>query len=174
MKSSGYHRIVLIGYRGAGKSTLADHLSQALGWKVFSTDQWIEQYTQQPISQLVNKEGWDYFRRIEALAIREAIQQKEVIIDCGGGVVENPENMRLLSRHSLVVWVDADISDFYQRLKNSTERPLLNQPDWKRDIDVNYRRREKLYRQYSDLYLNTSAESPETLCRKVLDRIFPK
>lgn len=169
MPSSQYHRIALIGFRCAGKTTLAKALGTTLRSKTVSTDHLIEEEVGMPIADFVRLQGWAAFRRVESRVIQRLPTDQPMIIDCGGGVVEDPENMRLLSRKTLMVWVDADITDLYERLQNAPDRPLLNQSDWKTDIDINYRRREGLYRQYSDLYVNTSRESPEAMVEKIVE-----
>ncbi len=162
-------RIVLIGFRGVGKTTIAKRLSETLNWPRISTDELIEARENMKIPEIVEKGGWPKFRQIESEEIRKAAEINHCIIDCGGGVVENPSNMEILSKDSLIVWVDAAIDDIYQWLMQMGDRPLLNQPNIRQDIETNYRRREKLYRQYSTIYVNTSTESFDTICQKIVE-----
>ncbi len=162
------NRIVLIGFRGAGKTTIARQLADCLNWRYISTDEQVEHYAGRRIKQLVEQEGWQMFRQMEHAIINRVSREQQAVIDCGGGVVEDPENMRLLSRSSLIVWVDADISDLYQRLKSQNDRPLLSEQDLKSDIDLHYRDRESLYGHYGQIYVNTSRESTEAICQKIL------
>ena len=165
------NRIVLIGFRGVGKTTIAKQLSKALNWQRVSTDEMIEARIKMKIADFVKKEGWPSFRQIETEEAKKAAAIDNVIIDCGGGLVEDSQNMKILSRKSLTVWVDANLEDIYQRLKQNDDRPLLNQADLLEDIETNYRRREKLYRRYSSFYVNTSQEGLDSIYQKVLDQV---
>lgn len=162
------NRIVLIGFRGAGKTTIARQLANCLNWRYISTDEQVEHFAGKDINQLVEQEGWQMFRQIEHAIVNRLSREQQAVIDCGGGVVEDPENMRVLSRSSLIVWVDADISDLYQRLQKQNNRPLLSEQDLKSDIDLHYRDRESLYGHYGQIYVNTSRETTETICKKIL------
>ncbi len=164
-------KIVLIGFRGAGKTTIGKKLAEQLDWQYISTDEQLEMEVQMSISKFVSEEGWPLFRRLESDIIRELRDAEKAIIDCGGGVVENPQNMQDLRYQSLVVWVDANVDDLFKRLEKQRDRPLLNQSDWRKDIEVNYRRREHLYRQYSDLQVNTSTDSPDSICQIIVGKI---
>lgn len=158
---------MLIGFRGSGKTTVAKELAQKLGWKYISTDDLIEDRIQSTISDFVSKEGWPSFRFRETAVIKELQAVSEAVIDCGGGVVEDSQNMACLEKNALIVWVDATLNDILMRLQNDSNRPLLNQPDLVQDIEYNYRRREPLYRRYGHLYVNTSGEDLAVICRKI-------
>lgn len=161
-------RVVLIGFRGSGKTAIGKELSRKLKWDYISTDNLVEEQIHSPISDFVKKEGWPAFRRLEKEAIRGLQGIKEAVIDCGGGVVEDPQNMSCLEENSLVVWVDAALKDILTRLQNDDDRPLLNQADMQKDIEYNYRRREPLYRRYSQLQVNTSRVDLQSACREII------
>lgn len=165
-------RVVLIGFRGSGKTTVAKELSRQLGWEYISTDDLIEKRIQTTITDFVNREGWPSFRHQETAVIKKLQTVSEAVIDCGGGVVEDPRNMAYLEKNALVTWVDAALSDIILRLQNDNNRPLLNQPDLVQDIEYNYRRREPLYRRYSHLYANTSGEELAVICRRITEKLL--
>jgi len=162
---------VLIGYRCVGKTTLGAALSTHLNLPVISSDSEIERKVDQPIAAFVKQNGWPPFRAIEKSVIQDLSKRVDCIVDCGGGVVENAENMQLLSANALVVWVDADRKDILQRMLGDTTRPLLSGADLKQDIEENYLRRMPLYRQYSHLHLDTSTISLEDCLAKV-EQVF--
>jgi shikimate kinase len=166
-----FDKIVLIGYRGAGKTTVAEELSRRLGWDSISTDRLIESKHQLTINQIVAQEGWESFRKTENQVIREVSASKNVIIDCGGGVVENSENMMFLQKNSLIVWIKAEEDDLFKRLSKVNDRPLLSALDLRQDIKQNYHRRIPLYKKYSRLVVNTSLNSKEEVCSKILNFI---
>ncbi len=153
-------RIVLIGFRGAGKSRMARQLEARLGWRSLSTDELIESRINQSIRDFVAARGWSAFRKVESEVVTQVCRLKNVIIDTGGGVVERKMNMKKLLPNALVVWVDAPEAELIERLSKSNDRPLLSETDWKADVLQNYRRRAPLYRKYAHLYVNTA--KPET------------
>ncbi len=171
MRFSPYQKIVLIGFRGAGKSTLAKALAEALQWDYISLDQEIEQAVGMPISRIVEQYGWEFFRKKETEMVQKYAGKQNVIIDCGGGIIENPHNMKLLTPGSFVVWVDARLEDIHTRLRQAGDRPLLNQSNPEADVEINYQRREPLYRQYAHLRVNTSVETPAQIVRRILQEI---
>jgi shikimate kinase len=158
-----YQRIVFIGYRGTGKSTIARLLAGQIGWEYISTDRLIEHASGMRISQLVNLQGWPGFRWIEKQVIQKIKERMQVIIDCGGGVVEDKENM---------VWLDAALNDIYERIASEAgERPLLSQTDLRQDIEFNYSRRLPQYKKFGKLHLNSSEKTVEEICRIILKEI---
>ncbi len=167
-------RIVLIGFRGSGKTTIGKRLAELLGWNFISTDALIEREIGASISEWVEKNGWENFREKEKAVIRSLPESDNMVIDCGGGVVEDAQNMELLQRYSLIVWVDAEEADIYRRLLRENDRPLLNQADLREDIRTNYRRRQPLYRQYSRIYVNSSQNSTEEICQYIIEKAEEK
>ncbi|UCF65694.1 MAG: shikimate kinase [bacterium] len=167
-----YKRVVLIGFRGAGKSTLAKLLAEHLGWDYISTDSQVEQKHHETIAEMVRKSGWEKFRQAEHEIINSLKNITAVVIDCGGGIIEDPENIKLLERQSLIVWVDADTHDLNKRIRDDRiERPLLTRKDMSADIRENYQRRRPLYEKYADFRVNSSHSSPEQLCRVIIQKL---
>ncbi len=153
-------RLVLIGFRGAGKSRMARQLESRIGWRAISTDAEIENRLRMTIREFVKDHGWPAFRELESRVIREVCERQQVIVDTGGGVVEREENMALLTRNAVVIWVDAPEAVLVERLREGNDRPLLTAQNWEADVRENYQRRLPLYRRYAHLYVNTAR--PET------------
>lgn len=149
--------IVLIGFRGTGKTTLAQRAAHELGCSCLSTDALVEQAVGMSISNYVRQRGWEAFRQCECDVIHALNPEQPCILDCGGGVVENRHVMEKLQHIGTIAWVDANLADIGQRLANDTTRPLLSRGDIQRDIEENYARRKPLYEQYAQVYINTSA-----------------
>lgn len=172
LQANPKHRVVLIGFRGSGKTTLGKQLAKKLQWRFISTDELIERKRRMKIPELVIREGWNSFRNIERQVIAGLRSMERTVIDCGGGVVEDPAIMEVLLPGSLVVWVDADLPDIHQRLQQGEKPPLLNQNNLKSDIDFNYRRRQPLYDQYADIRLNSSRLSLEKMAIRIAKMMF--
>ncbi len=165
------HRVVLIGFRGAGKTTVAWALAQRLQWQYLSTDARIEAIINCSIVQYVKKNGWPAFRAVERKVIQQLSSKTQVVLDCGGGIVEDPLNMNALRSNALVVWVDARPEDIIQRLKNSGNRPLLSHRDLSRDVQVHYNRRRPLYAKYAHFRVDTSDHNVEAAVEQILTRL---
>ena len=154
--------IVLIGFRGTGKSTLSQELALRLGRMRISTDDLAMERCGMSITDFVREQGWSEFRRIETDCIASLQGKEDLIIDSGGGVVENPDNMRLLGEHGAIVWIHASLEDVVTRLMGNTsdpQRPLLSEGDIRSDITKNYTHREPLYKRYADFSVNTSTHT---------------
>lgn len=171
VKNTMKGRIVLIGFRGAGKSTIARRLAAQLGWKVISTDDLIEKDNRMTIKEIVQKYGWPRFRELEGKVVETLRGIDRVVVDSGGGVVENPDLMNHLLTDSFVVWIDANIDDLVERLIEQNDRPLLNRRNIEEDIRENYLRRIPLYEKYSDIKINTSEMLKEEICEKILNKL---
>ena len=167
-KDETRNRIVLIGFRGVGKTTVGKELADLLGWKYLSTDALIIKQTGSSITDFVRENGWIAFRQVEREVIAGLKNVEQTIIDCGGGVVENRQNMEILAQHSWVVWVDADVKEIYRRLGQANDRPLLEQPDLMSDVESKYFSRLPLYQKYSQIKVDSSQEPVEKICQQIL------
>ena len=169
--SASTRNLVLIGFRGTGKTTVSTKLAQNLGLKRLSTDDRATERCGMSIAAYVEQHGWAAFRHIEHECVTEAASMQGFVIDCGGGVVENPENMRLLSQNGIIIWVHAELNDVLKRLAEDpldAQRPLLTQNTTKQqDIIENYSRRLPLYERFAAFMVNTSTHSPEECCRRI-------
>ena len=163
--------LIFLGFRAAGKTTLATKIAGRLGLNYISTDDLIERSLAMPIGEYVARHGWNAFRKKErsiALGLNDA---QNAVVDCGGGIVEHEDVMLMLQMLGPVVWVDANIGDMERRMKENTSRPLLSETTLRRDIEVNYERRRHLYGHYADIYINTSDYSTEECISRVEEQI---
>ncbi len=169
-------RLVLIGFRGAGKTTLGTELASRLGLEYCSTDKLIEHRIGTSIAEFVTEHGWTEFRRIEHGVIQN-LPQTPVVIDCGGGVVESEANMQLLANNSVIVWIDTDVEDIVQRLStaDNAHRPLLSTNsggDMRTDTLANYERRKPMYERWSQMRVNTSQQTLEHIIHTIAERLI--
>ncbi|MCX8057146.1 MAG: shikimate kinase [Ignavibacteria bacterium] len=162
--------IVLIGFRGAGKSALAKILAEKLQMQLFSIDKMIEEKENKRIREIVAEKGWSYFRELETKFIEQVSEYDNVIIDTGGGIVENPTNIENLKKNGYIIYVQASLKDIKQRILNDPDRPKLNPTlDVEDDLNVTYNNRTPLYEEYSDFRVNTSTNSLEKCAEQIID-----
>ncbi|NPV11858.1 MAG: shikimate kinase [Ignavibacteria bacterium] len=162
--------IVLIGFRGAGKTALAKILSEKLNMQLFSIDKMIEEKEGKRIREIVAEKGWQYFRELETQIIEQLADVENSIIDTGGGVVENPTNIDNLKKNGYIIYVQASLKDIKQRILNDPDRPKLNPTlDVEDDLTVTYNRRIPLYEEYSDFKVNSSTTSLEKCADQIIE-----
>ena len=153
--------IVLIGYRGAGKTSTAGELSKLTGMNVISTDEEISKRVGMQIGDFISKNGWDKFRKAESEVIESLKGADGVIIDCGGGAVENDNNIKLIKQNGKVFWLRAHVSVLADRIKDTKNRPsLTGKKSFIDEIDEVLAKRIPFYRKASDFEVETSNETP--------------
>jgi shikimate kinase len=163
--------IVLLGFMGTGKSTLARWLSQKLNRKAVSTDQAIEERQGQKIPQIFESLGEPHFRQLEQVAVEEIAAQKNIIVDCGGGVVLNPINIQNLKKNGLIVYLSASPEWILKRTQGRKHRPLLNVDDPFKKIQELLALRKPLYEQAADWTIDTDGKTNEDVGMEVLKKI---
>ncbi len=117
--------IVLIGYRGTGKSAVGEILSAILGMRCISMDAEIVKRAGMSIPKIVEKYGWQKFRDLESEQALELSRADNIVIDTGGGVIETPENIEALKTNSCIFWLKASADEIVSRIQGDTERPSL-------------------------------------------------
>lgn len=119
-------KIFLIGYMGCGKSTMGRKLSQMLDIAFIDLDKYIEEKYFKTIPQIFEQEGEDEFRRKEQAALKEVADFEDVIVATGGGAPCFFNNMDMMNKAGLCVFLDVDAAELASRLIHSkTERPLI-------------------------------------------------
>lgn len=162
--------IVLIGFMGSGKSTLARILSQMLRWPAISTDTVIEQKAGKKIPAIFKDSGEEYFRRLEQEAVVEVAKERGVIIDCGGGVVLNPENIKVLKATGILVYLSCSPDVIYQRVRSQPKRPLLDVPDQLAKIKELLDQRQMYYQQ-ADMTLDSSDGDLTRVALEIIQKV---
>ncbi len=148
--------IVLVGYRGTGKSAVAQELAATFGLKVVSLDQEIQRLAGQSIPQIVEQVGWPGFRDLEEQVVRTFAARDGQVIDCGGGVIEREANFDVLRRAGTVVWLRASPRIIVQRIAGDTERPsLTGTKSFTDEVSEVLERRAPLYERISHLQADT-------------------
>ncbi|MCM1258316.1 MAG: shikimate kinase [Roseburia sp.] len=159
--------IFLIGFMGTGKSTISKALKRMLHMECMEMDEMIEEKQGMPIPEIFEKYGENYFRDVESQLLRELREGEDVIVSCGGGVVVRPENIGYMKDSGKVVLLSATPETVYERVKHSTNRPILNG-----NMNVEYigelmeKRREK-YQAAADIVIATDGKTTEEICREI-------
>lgn len=117
--------VVLIGYRGTGKSTVGKVLAARLGRPVVSTDAEIVRRAGQTIPEIVAEHGWEYFRDLESTVCLDFSERDGLIIDSGGGAILRPRNVECLKKTGTLFWLTASVATIASRIGRDTQRPSL-------------------------------------------------
>ena len=159
--------IALVGFMGAGKTVVARTLAQKLEFNLVSTDEMIIEKEGRPITEIFATSGEQYFRELEKRIVVELSQEKNLVIDCGGGIVLSQENIENLKQNGSIIYLKASADAIFERTKNQTHRPLLNVDDPKAKISELLNFREPFYEK-ADHVVETSDKSVEQVVDTIL------
>lgn len=119
-------RIIIVGYMGAGKTTVGKALAKELGMQFYDLDWYIEGRMHKTVPQLFDERGEEGFRRIEHNMLHEVAEFEDVIISCGGGTPCFFDNIDYMNSQGQVVYLKASPEVLQKHLMmGKTERPLL-------------------------------------------------
>ena len=162
--------IVLIGYRGTGKSVVGKIVSGRLGMACISMDEKIVEKAGMSIPEIVEKHGWTGFRDMETAVAREMATRDNIIVDTGGGVIERAENIEALRKNGLIVWLKASTTVIVSRIEGGTQRPsLTGEKSFTDEVAEVLERRTPLYRSAADHEIDTEALTSEQVADRVVE-----
>ena len=169
-------RIFLIGYRCCGKTLVGKLLSEKTGKVFLDTDILLEKGEGSAIAQIVEKKGWDEFRKLEASYLKVSIK-KDIysIISTGGGIIENEENILEMQKSGKVIWLRASVETIMDRLekdcKTKSLRPSLTNEDTIKEVSSVLGRREALYEKASDFSMETDCMEPDKIAEEIIKKL---
>ena len=117
-------KVYLVGFMGAGKSTVARALGKRLDWKVEDIDSRIERLERRDIPAIFREAGEPYFRAREREALLQLLPERGTVVASGGGTFADPANRELMLRDGAVIWLDAPLATVLSRLPLDGRRPL--------------------------------------------------
>ncbi|HRI37649.1 MAG TPA: shikimate kinase [Nitrospira sp.] len=163
--------VVLIGYRGTGKSTVGKIVAARLGRELLSTDTEIVQLTGQTIPQIVEQHGWEYFRDLESKICQDLASKDGVVIDTGGGAILRPQNVEVLKRTGRLFWLTASVEVIAKRIGSDTQRPsLTGTKSFVDEIQDVLRERLPKYQAAADETIETVGKSVTQVADEILAR----
>jgi len=152
--------LILTGLRATGKTSLGRRLALVLRRPFFDTDQLIEQHISEPITQYVDRLGWNAFRDIEHQVICQVARQQDAVISTGGGALTYARNVEVLKPVGVIILLAADPATLTRRLARSYVRPpLTDEPSLEAEMAGLWTQREPLYRTVSDVVFRVDAET---------------
>jgi shikimate kinase len=161
--------IVLIGYRGTGKSVVGELLALQLDMPLMGMDAQIVKKARMPIPEIVEKLGWPGFRDIESQVARELAGLDNIIIDTGGGIIERPENIEALKINSRIFWLKASVDAIVSRIQEGTQRPALTAgKTFTEEIAEVLEQRIPKYKSAAQYEIDTDPLTPDQVAEKII------
>lgn len=166
--------IVLIGYRGTGKSTVGKVLAAKLGRTLVSTDKEIVRRTGRSIPEIVAEQGWEHFRNLESEVCTDLAGRDNLVIDTGGGAILRQQNVGALKQNGLLFWLTASVETIANRIGGDTQRPsLTGTKSFVEEIKEVLAERTSGYQAAADHMLSTDGRSINQLAEKILHLLNP-
>ena len=167
--------LVLIGGRACGKTSVGQALAQALQRPFVDLDEVLVAEAGRSIAELVAEEGWPGFRRREKELVARWGGRPGQVLAPGGGVVLDPENVKILREHGLVIWLYAEPATLSQRLRRDQGsrdfRPSLTGEDPGSEMERVLAEREPLYRAAAHLVMDTTKLAIPEIVNQILKKI---
>lgn len=158
-------KLYLVGFMGAGKSTLAGALAQRLHWRAEDIDERIERQERRDIPTIFRQDGEAYFRARERDALLQLLPERGVVVASGGGTFADAANRELMLRDGAVVWLDVPFSTVVTRIPSDGRRPLAAD---RLGLEQLYNQRLVAYRQ-AHLRLDAARGSVEELADQIVE-----
>ena len=160
--------IFLIGFMGVGKSTIAKLLAKELNAELIEMDETIEEEAGITINEIFEKYGESHFRDLESALVERIADKGGAVVSCGGGAVLRPENVAAMKKNGRVIFLSATPETIYERVRFSTNRPLLNG-----NMNVEYiaqlmERRRNVYEQAADMIISTDGIEKSQIIQEII------
>ncbi|MCI5597672.1 MAG: chorismate mutase [Lachnospiraceae bacterium] len=166
------YNIVLIGFMGAGKSTISNYLRNMFAMEVVEMDQVIAEKEGMSIPDIFEVYGEEYFRDAETNLLIEMQSKSNVVISCGGGVPMRERNVVEMKKNGKVVLLTAKPETILDRVKDNHDRPLLeNNKNVPFIADLMEKRREK-YEAAADIIIQTDGKSKLEICEEIIQKLL--
>lgn len=154
-------KLYLVGFMGAGKTTVARAIGKLTGWRVEDIDQRIEAREHRTVASIFSQQGEPYFRQLERLALGELLPLRHVVIATGGGTFVEPDNRALMLADGAVAWLDLSLAQVIERVPADGRRPLASD---RAQMEQLFARRQLAYAQ-AHVRVDASMPVPEVVGR---------
>lgn len=165
------YNIYLIGFMGTGKSTISQYLAKNYGMETVEMDQEIAQREGKSIPEIFAEQGEEYFRDLETKLLVHLEEKENTVVSCGGGTPLRQCNVDRMRKKGKIVLLSADSETILERVKDSHDRPLLENNKNKDFIQSMLDKRMGIYQEAADLIISTDGKKVEEICDELLQQI---
>lgn len=163
--------IFLIGFMGAGKSTVARAMKKHYGMRLIEMDEQIEKQEKMSVPKIFEVHGEPYFRKLETDLLEGLSSQENTVVSCGGGVPMRACNVEAMRKSGKVIYLRTSPQQIYERVKTSHNRPLLEG-----NMNVEYiskllSQRLPKYLEAADAVVSTDGKRVEDICKEIIGLI---
>lgn len=163
--------IFLIGFMGAGKSTVASCLQQNYGMNIIEMDETIVEQQGMSIPDIFEIHGEEHFRNLETQLLIEIQKMENQVVSCGGGVPMREVNVAEMKKNGCVVLLTATPETILERVKDDDNRPLLRGNKNVAFISELLEKRREKYEAAADISVATDGKNAEEICREIFAKI---
>jgi shikimate kinase len=164
--------IALIGFMGAGKTAVGKLLAEKLGKQFIELDELIEKRTGKTIPEIFRQDGEIAFREIEIEVTRDAAEETNAVIACGGGIVMNQINIERLKKNSVIVYLETSPEMVLKRTSSDKdERPMLIAEDKTAEVKRLLKLRQPFYERSADMAVNTSVPDVAGVTGQIIKKL---
>lgn len=167
--------VLLIGYRGTGKSTVARRLALAMAWEWVDADVEIEMAAGKSIASIFADDGEPAFRDLECRVLGRLAQRDRTVIAAGGGAVLRSENRAVLRSSGKVVWLTATPETILARVAadatTAARRPNLTTAGGEAEVRRLLAERTEFYHQTADIAVATDDRTPDEIAAEIIERL---
>ena len=161
--------IVLMGFMGAGKTTIGKKLASALKYEFIDTDEWIEKEQGRKISDIFSEDGESAFRDMEtALLKRLQNREEKFVLSVGGGMPVREENRALLRNLGTVIYLKTSKEEIIRRVSGDKNRPLLQGGDLEAKVTNLMNARERIYMETAHVEVITDGKNPSEIVENIM------
>lgn len=158
-------KIYLVGFMGAGKSSVATALGTQLGWQVADIDKLVEERERMTVAQIFSRRGEPYFRTVEQAVLSELVSIRHAVVATGGGTYVTHTNRLAIDRDGVSIWLDVSLRRATERLPNDGLRPLAGD---RSEIKRLFCSRQTAYR-HAQVRLDAERASVDELTNQILE-----
>lgn len=165
------NNIFLIGFMGTGKSTIAKIIKEETGRALVEMDERLEAEAGMTINEIFEKYGEPHFRDLETELIRTIGNEGNTVVSCGGGVPMREVNVEAMRKSGTIVYLETTPETIFERVRYSTNRPLLNG-----NMNVEYitklmNERRPKYEAAADVTVSTEGKTKHQICKEILGKL---
>ena len=164
-------QIYLTGFMGTGKSTILNYIHKKCGFVKIEMDEQIVREQGMSILDIFEKKGEEYFRNLETNLVKRISRMDEIVVSCGGGTVMRQCNVEEMKKEGTIILLTATPLTVYERVKNSHNRPLLEQNMTPEYIGKLMEARRPKYEAAADLIVQTDGRTAEEISGEIIDRL---